>query len=144
VTRLLTIAAAANPSIVTQGAQDSFNTVSAVLVTVGIFFVIYYYARKASGGKLMSKEEQDRASMEFLAQDNLRRFEDEHADVINRQHAERLLEEIQERDYERERTLEELAEDHSRAGRHDLAQHLEQHPEDYERYYGEEPETRET
>jgi len=138
------IAAAADPSIITQGADDAFTTLSAVLVTVGVFFVIYYYARKASGGKIMSKEDQDKASMEFLARDNLRRFEDEHADVINRQHGERLLEEIKEMDYERERTFEELAEDQSRAGRHDLAHHLEQHPEDYERYYGEEPETRET
>jgi len=88
----------ANATSVIDSAFTSYEAVSGLLVTVAVFFIIYHFARKSSGGKLMSKEDQDKASMEMLARDNSRLFDDENADLVNRQECERLCAEIAETD----------------------------------------------
>jgi len=45
----LLLAAAADPATITSGANTAFEAVSAVLVTVALFFTVLYYARKAKG-----------------------------------------------------------------------------------------------
>jgi len=42
----------------------------------------------------MSKEDQDKVSMDMLARDNTRRFEDDNADLVNRQECDRLCAEL--------------------------------------------------
>jgi len=88
----------ADATTVIDSAFTAYEAVSSLLVGVAVFFVIYYYARKASGGELMSKDEQNKASMDMLARDNTRRFEDANADLINRQESERLCAELAEID----------------------------------------------
>jgi len=93
----------ANATSVIDSALTSYEGVSGLLVTVAVFFIIYHYARKSSGGKLMSKEDQDKVSMDMLARDNTRRFEDDNSDLVNRQECERLCAELREIDDEKTR-----------------------------------------
>lgn len=125
---------------ITPAAGVAFETLAGFLVTVAVFFVIYHYVRKSSGGKLMSAEDQDKASMDMISRHNRERFDDENSDHVNRLECERLGAEITINEYGRELTLEELVADETRAGRHALDRHLDDHPDDFESYYGEKPE----